>query len=278
MRLCRLRKDGGISPAALVGDHLHDLSGLVRDIDPGFFAAGGPDRLRGHDLAALPRIAAHDGFAPAVALPSKIVCIGLNYHDHAAEAKMAVPDEPVVFLKAPSALSGANDPIPLPPGAGMLDWEVELACVIGRRTQRADRGGALACVAGYAVLNDISERSFQLHRGGQWTKGKSHDGFAPFGPYLVTDVPDPHALRLSLAVNGEVMQDGTTADLIFDLPAVIAHVSSFMSLEPGDIIATGTPAGVGFGRVPQRFLAAGDRVRAEIAGLGVQEQVVRAET
>lgn len=277
MKLCRLRKDGGICPAVLIAGHLHDLSTLVHDFDPAFFLAGGPDRLRGHDLAALPRIAAHDGFAPAVALPSKIVCIGLNYHDHAAEAKMPVPSEPVVFLKAPSALSRANDPIPLPPGAEMLDWEVELACVIGRHTRGVSKARALAAVAGYAVLNDVSERSFQLHRGGQWTKGKSHDGFAPFGPYLVTDVPDPHALHLSLSVNGEMMQDGTTADLIFDLPAVIAHVSSFMTLEPGDIVATGTPAGVGFGMVPQRFLAAGDRVRAEIAGLGVQEQVVRAE-
>lgn len=277
MKLCRLRMNGAIRPALSTSEGFHDLSALVDDINPAFFAAGEPNRLRGHDLAALPRITAHDGFAPAVAQPSKIVCIGLNYHAHAAEAGMEVPSEPVVFLKAPSALSGPNDPIPLPPGAKMLDWEVELACVIGRRTRRESKAGALAAIAGYGVLNDISERSFQLHRGGQWTKGKSHDGFAPFGPFLVTDVPDPHRLRLTLSVNGEVMQDGTSADLIFDLPTVIAYVSAFMTLEPGDIIATGTPAGVGFGMKPQRFLVAGDRIRAGIAGLGVQEQVVVAD-
>lgn len=274
MRLCRLRKDGGIRPAALVGACHHDLSGLVDDLDPAFFGSGGIDRLRQHDLTALPVIDAHDGFAPAVARPSKIVCVGLNYHDHAAEAKMATPAEPLLFLKAPSALSGAHDPVPLPPGARMLDWEVELACVIGRRLRRADPAEALAAVAGYAVLDDITERSYQLERGGQWTKGKSHDGFAPFGPYLVTDLPDPGRLRLTLHVNGEVMQDGTTADMIFDLPAILSAISTFMSLEPGDIVATGTPAGVGFGRVPQRFLEAGDVIRAEISGLGVQQQRV----
>ena len=277
MKLCRLRKDGGIRPAVLIGDNHHDLSGVTGDLDPAFFATDGLARLRARDLAALPIIAAHDGFAPAVAHPSKIVCVGLNYHDHAIEAKMAVPAEPVLFLKAPSSLSGANDPVPLPPGAAMLDWEVELACVIGRRTKRADPAEAFASIAGYAVLNDISERSHQLHRGGQWTKGKSHDGFAPFGPYLVTDIPDPHSLRLSLSVNRKTMQDGNTAEFIFDLPSVLSYVSTFMTLEPGDIVTTGTPAGVGFGMNPQRFLQAGDRIRAEIGLLGVQDQIVVSE-
>ncbi len=274
MKLCRLRRDGAIVPAVRQSETYHDASSVAGDFDPDFFTAGGPAALQSVDIGALPVIDAHDGYAPCIARPSKIVCVGLNYHDHAKESGMDIPKEPVIFFKSPSSLSGANDPILLPPGAEMLDWEVELAFVIGARAKRVSREGALGHVAGFMVLNDVSERHYQMMRGGQWAKGKSYDSFTPIGPYLVTDVADPHALNLMLSVNGQQMQNGSTADFIFDLPTVIEHISTFMTLEPGDIITTGTPAGVGFGMDPKRFLQPGDKVRTEITGLGVQEQVV----
>ena len=279
MKLCRLRVGDRIVPSVAVDDIHYDLSSIVSDIDAAFFEAGRADKLAGQDLNALPVIAEHDGFAPCVSKPSKILCIGLNYHDHAKEAGMDVPKEPVVFFKAPSSLSGANDPIPFPPGATMLDWEVELAFVIGTRTKRATMENAMDAIAGYMVLNDVSERGWQLMRGGQWAKGKSHDGFTPIGPYLVTadSVENANAFDLSLKVNGETMQAGSTADFIFDLASVIVHLSEFMTLEPGDIITTGTPAGVGFGMDPKTFLKPGDVVETTIAGLGTQTQTVSVE-
>ncbi|WP_421849701.1 fumarylacetoacetate hydrolase family protein [Oricola sp.] len=279
MKLCRLRKGEAIVPSVVVDDIHHDLSSVVADIDADFFQSGGLALLANLDIATLPVIAEHDGFAPCVTKPSKILCIGLNYHDHAKEAGMDIPKEPVVFFKAPSSLSGANDPIPFPPGATMLDWEIELAIVVGRRTKRAMMDTAMDAIAGYMVLNDVSERNWQLMRGGQWAKGKSHDGFTPIGPYLVPagSVESPDAFDLSLKVNGEVMQSGSTADFIFDLASVIVHLSEFMTLEPGDIITTGTPAGVGFGMDPKTFLKPGDVVETSIAGLGTQTQTVAAE-
>ncbi len=274
MKLCRLRRDGAIVPAVKLGETCYDVSSVAGDLDPAFFAGGGLAALQSADIGALPVVEEHDGYAPCVARPSKIVCVGLNYHDHATEAGMEIPEEPVIFFKSPSSLSGANDPILLPPGSQMLDWEIELAFVIGTRAKRVARDSALDHLAGFMVLNDISERHYQLMRGGQWAKGKSYDSFTPIGPYLVTDVADPHALALSLSVNDRQMQNGSTADFIFDLPTVIEHISEFMTLEPGDIVTTGTPAGVGFGMDPKRFLKPGDRVRTEIAGLGVQEQTV----
>ncbi len=280
MQFCRLRKGDTVLPCALVEGNHHDLSSLVGDIDADFFEAGGTALLAGKDVSALPVIDTHDGFAPCVSKPSKVLCIGLNYHDHAKEAGMEIPKEPVVFFKSPSSLSGANDPIPFPPGASMLDWEVELAFVIGRRTRRATMETAKDAIAGYMVLNDVSERSWQLMRGGQWAKGKSHDGFAPIGPYLVSadSVENPDAFELSLSVNGTTMQSGSTADFIFDLATVVVHLSEFMTLEPGDIITTGTPAGVGFGMDPKTFLKPGDIVETSIKGLGTQKQTVVAET
>ena len=279
MKLCRLRMADTIVPSVAVDDTLYDLSTIVSDIDADFFQSGGTSKLADLDFSTLPIIAAHDGFAPCVTKPSKILCIGLNYHDHAKEAGMDIPEEPVVFFKAPSSLAGANDPIPFPPGATMLDWEVELAFVIGTRTKRATMDDAMATIAGYMVLNDVSERSWQLMRGGQWAKGKSHDGFTPIGPYLVLadSVENPLAFELSLKVNGDTMQSGSTADFIFDLASVIVHLSEFMTLEPGDVITTGTPAGVGFGMDPKRFLKPGDVVETSIAGLGTQTQAVSAE-
>lgn len=279
MKLCRLRVGDTVVPCAAVNDTHHDLSSVVADIDADFFQSGGPAKLAELDIATLPVIDQHDGFAPCVTKPSKILCIGLNYHDHAKEAGMEIPKEPVVFFKAPSSLSGAQDPIPFPPGAEMLDWEVELAFVIGTRTKRATRDTAMDAVAGYMVLNDVSERSWQLMRGGQWAKGKSHDGFTPIGPYLALadSVENPNAFDLKLTVNGETMQSGSTKDFIFDLASVIVHLSEFMTLEPGDIITTGTPAGVGFGMDPKKFLKPGDVVETSIAGLGTQTQTVTAE-
>lgn len=274
MKLCRLRCNGSVVPAVKLDEAYYDVSSIAGDFDPEFFACAGLTRLHAADITGLPTIEAHNGFAPTIARPSKIICVGLNYHDHAAEAGMEAPAEPVIFFKAPSSLSGANDPILRPPGAEMLDWEVELALVIGKRAKLVSQQHALDYVAGYMVLNDISERRYQLMRGGQWAKGKSYDSFTPIGPYLVTDVPDPHALSLALTVNGRQMQNGSTADFIFDLPTVVEHISTFMTLEPGDIITTGTPAGVGFGMDPKRFLKPGDTVRAEIVGLGAQEQRV----
>ncbi len=276
MKLCRLRKGAKVLPGALVDDVHYDLSSVVPDFDADFFAGDGLDRLTGFDLSALPEVADHEGFAPAISGPSKIVCVGLNYFDHAKEAGMEIPEEPVIFLKAPSSLSGATDPIPYPPTARMLDWEVELALVIGRRTKYATADTAIGSVAGYMILNDVSDRHWQLKRSGQWTKGKSHDGFTPIGPYLALahTVADPHGLSMELKVNATTMQKGSTSDFIFDIPTVIAHVSEFMTLEPGDIITTGTPAGVGFGMDPQVFLKPGDLVEVTIAGLGTQRQTV----
>lgn len=276
MKLCRLRKGAKILPCVLIDDVHYDLSSVVSDFDAAFFAGDGLGRLAGLDVSALPVVVDDEGFAPVISGPSKIVCVGLNYFDHAKEAGMEIPKEPVIFFKAPSSLSGANDPIPYPPTARMLDWEVELALVIGRRTKYATVDTAIESVAGYMILNDVSDRHWQLMRSGQWVKGKSHDGFTPIGPYLAlaNAVADPHALSMELTVNGTVMQKGSTSDFIFDVPAVIAHVSEFMTLEPGDIITTGTPAGVGFGMDPQIFLKPGDLVEVRIDDLGTQRQTV----
>ena len=277
MQLCHLRIENHTIPAIRDGAAHRDARALTAAFDAEFFARDGVAQLRAADISSWPLIEAFDSFAPCVQRPSKIVCVGLNYHDHAKEAGMDIPTEPVIFFKSPSSLSGANDPILMPPGCKMLDWEVELAFVIGVRAKRVAKTDALAHVAGYMILNDVSDRHAQLMRGGQWAKGKSYDSFTPIGPYLDLDVADPHALQLTLSVNGEEMQSGATADFIFDLATVIAHISEFMTLEPGDIITTGTPAGVGFGMDPKQFLKVGDMVKTEIAGLGMQSQIVIAD-
>ncbi len=280
MKLCRLRKGDAIIPCAVVNDIHYNLSSEFGDIDADFFQSGSVRKSADLDVTSLPVVEDHNGFAPCITKPSKILCIGLNYHEHAKEAGMDIPEEPVLFFKAPSSLSGANDPIPFPEGATMLDWEVELAFVIGKTTKRATMENAMEAVAGYMVLNDVSERSWQLMRGGQWAKGKSHDGFTPIGPYLVLaeSVDNPNAFDLELKVNGKTMQSGSSADFIFDLASVIVHISEFMTLEPGDIVTTGTPAGVGFGMDPKTFLKPGDVVETSIKGLGTQTQTVKAES
>ncbi|WBB67933.1 fumarylacetoacetate hydrolase family protein [Micromonospora sp. WMMD812] len=270
---------GRESPALLdEGGRLRDLSGVIDDVDAAFLAADGLARLTTVTVDELPILDRAGLRVGAPLQPGKIVCIGLNYRDHAAETGAALPTEPVVFLKAPDTVVGPDDTVLIPRGSTKTDWEVELAVVIGRRARYLSSAGeALACVAGYAVANDVSEREFQLERGGQWDKGKSCETFNPFGPWLVTadEVPDPQDLRLRLWVNGELRQDGTTKDMVFGVAEVVRYLSQFMVLHPGDVINTGTPAGVALGQPdPKPYLTAGDVLEVEIDGLGRQRQVV----
>lgn len=257
-----------------------DVSIFGEDFDEKFFGTRGLKRLArwaATFASSQPRIDPEAvRLGSPIARPSKIVGIGLNYRDHAKEAKMELPQEPVIFLKAASAVSGPFDDLVIPRGANKVDWEVELGVVIGQRARSISESRALDCVAGFVVANDVSERSFQLERGGQWSKGKSADGFAPLGPYLATidEITNAHNLKMSLSVNGKIMQSSSTANMIFGVPQLVAYVSHFMSLLPGDVIITGTPAGVGFARKPPRYLKPGDAIETSIEGLGVQRQKV----
>jgi ureidoglycolate lyase/2,4-diketo-3-deoxy-L-fuconate hydrolase len=253
-----------------------DLSGVVADITPALLASG-LGALQGVNTATLPEVPSGARLAPPVAAVGKFVCIGLNYKDHAAEAKMKIPAEPIIFMKATSAIIGPNDDVVIPPDSQKSDWEVELGIVIGREARYVPLAQALEHVAGVCVCNDLSERHFQTERGGQWDKGKGCDTFGPFGPYLVTldEAGDLNNLSLWLEVNGQRMQAGNTRDMIFDPAFLVHYVSQFMSLQPGDIISTGTPAGVGMGRSPPVFLREGDQIRLGIDGLGEQRQRVR---
>jgi ureidoglycolate lyase len=263
-----LGKDGAV----------RDLSGWISDICGVTLGAHSLKRLRGIDVSKLPTVAPGTRLGPPVAGSGKFVCIGLNYSDHAAEAGVPVPDEPVIFSKATSAISGPNDDVILPKGCLKADWEVELGVVIGTTTQYVSVENALDRVAGYLVVNDLSERHFQMERSGQWIKGKSADTFAPIGPWLVTrdEIPNPQALRMTLDVNGRRFQNGSTATMIFPVAMLVSYVSQFMSLQPGDIISTGTPPGVGLGQKPPVWLKPGDEMVLSIAGLGTQRQHVRA--
>ncbi len=272
MKYLRYGPPGAEKPGMLdEGGVLRDLSGVIDDV-------AGPvlGQLGGHDPEALPRVEGTPRIGPCVGRVGKFIGIGLNYHDHAAEVGATAPAEPIVFLKATSSIAGPGDPLPLPRGSEKTDWEVELGVVIGRTAKHVTEAEALDHVAGYCVVNDVSERALQIERGGQWTKGKSCDGFGPLGPWLVTpdEAGDPQALRLTLSVNGEPRQDGSTATMIFSVAHVIAYLSELMTLHPGDIIATGTPPGVGMGMKPPQFLRAGDVVELSVEGLGTQRQEV----
>jgi 2-keto-4-pentenoate hydratase/2-oxohepta-3-ene-1,7-dioic acid hydratase in catechol pathway len=262
------------------GRHL-DVAAFGEDYDEAFFAREGLARLRewlSEHAASCPLVRPDARFGPPIARPSKIVCIGLNYRAHALETGAALPAEPVVFMKATTALCGPNDDVILPRGSVKTDWEVELAVVIGRRAKYVREGDAMSYVAGFALHNDYSEREYQLERGGQWDKGKGADTFAPLGPYLVSaDLVDPSELELWLTVNGEQKQRARTSDLIFPVPQLVSYVSQFMTLLPGDVISTGTPAGVGLSHQPPRYLAAGDVVSCGIEGLGQATQRVVAD-
>src|SRR5580658_10780722 len=275
MKLLRWGPRGQEKPGMLDRDGvLRDLSGAVADINPETLAPAALDKLRKLDPAKLPAVPGKPRLGPCVAHVPKLVCVGLNYVDHAKEAGMQVPGEPVLFMKATTAISGPNDEVMLPKGAQKGDWEVELGIVIGAKTQYVGVQEALRHVAGYCVVNDVSERSFQLERGGNWTKGKSADTFCPLGPWLVTadEVPDPGKLALWTEVNGERRQSSNTGDLIFGVDEIVSYVSQFMTLLPGDAIPSGTPSGVGLGFKPPKFLKSGDRVRLSVEGLGEQNQ------
>jgi len=278
MRLIRHGPPDQESPGLILPDGRRiDASAFGEDYDERFFETDGLARLRiwaDHHAATAPELPPGLRLGPPVARPSKIVCIGTNYRDHAAESGMPAPKEPIVFFKATSALCGPYDNLILPRGSEKTDWEVELAVIIGRRASYVSEAEALDYVAGYAIMNDYSERAFQIERGGQWVKGKSADTFAPLGPWLATkdEVPDVHALRMRLTVNGETKQDGTTADMIFGVPFLVSYLSQFMTLLPGDVISTGTPAGVGLGHTPPQYLKPGDIVELTIDHLGTARQ------
>lgn len=281
MKLLRWGPAGQEKPAILDHDGIaRDLSGLVPDISGPVLSDAGIAMLRGLDPAGLPQVPLDARLGPCVGGTGKVICIGLNYSDHAAETGAQVPPEPITFMKATSALCGPNDPIIVPAGSEKTDWEVELAIIIGTTARYVPESDALSHIAGYAVANDVSERAWQMERAGQWTKGKSSDNFGPVGPWLVTrdEVSDPQALRLWLSVNGSMMQEGSTSTMVYGATYLVSYLSRFFTLQPGDIIMTGTPPGVGLGMKPPRFLKPGDSVETGIDGLGQQRQTVIADT
>jgi 2,4-didehydro-3-deoxy-L-rhamnonate hydrolase len=280
MRLIRFGEPETENPGLLTEDDTRlDVSSFVKDYDEAFFANEGLSQLKHwlrKNVASAPRVPPSVRLGSAIARPSKVVCIGLNFRDHAKESKMEIPSEPVIFFKATTSLVGPNDDLRMPKGALKVDWEVELAVVIGKKCSYLEPEEALEYVAGYVLHNDYSERAFQLERGGQWVKGKSADTFAPLGPFLATrdEIPDTSRLGMWLKVNGVFRQRSSTSEMIFDVPTLVSYVTQFMTLLPGDIISTGTPAGVGLGMRPPQYLKAGDVVELGIDHLGESRQRV----
>ncbi len=277
MKLLRYGPKGQEKPGCLDGDgNIRDLSMTISDFAGDSVSLAEMDRLKTLNPEALPLVEGSPRIGSCLANVPNFYCIGLNYAKHAAESGMDIPKEPILFSKATSALSGPFDPVLIPRNSTKTDWEVELGVVIGKTASYVSEKDALSYVAGYCTINDVSERAFQIERGGQWIKGKSAPTFGPVGPYLVTadEVSDPQNLSLSLRVNGDVMQNSSTGDMVFSVAEIISHMSQFMELRPGDIIATGTPEGVGMGFKPQRFLKKGDVMELEVEGLGTQKQVV----
>src|SRR6266446_5865698 len=279
MKLLRYSSQGQEKPGLLAADgEIRDLSGIIPDLAGEALLPGSIERVRNTDISLLPRVAGRPRIGPCVGGVGKFVCIGLNYSDHAAESGMAVPVEPVVFMKATSSICGPDDTVVIPRGSKKTDWEVELGVVIGKPAKYVEESDALSHVAGYCVINDLSERAFQLEGTGQWVKGKSADTFGPIGPWLVTadEVPNPQNLHLWLDVDGKRFQNGSTKTMVFGVAALVSYISRFMTLYPGDLISTGTPPGVGMGQKPPVFLKPGDEMRLGIAGLGEQRQKVHA--
>ena len=279
MKLVRFGKSGAEKPG-LVDDEgrLRDLSDVIVDITPDNLSPSALEKIAAYSLSKLPLVVGEPRLGVPIARVEKFIAIGLNYADHAAEANLPLPSEPIVFQKAITSLSGPNDPVIMPRGSKKSDWEVELGIVIGTRASYVERADALAHVAGYCVVNDVSEREYQMERGGTWDKGKGCDSFGPVGPWLVTtdEISDPQALDLWLDVSGQRMQQGNTRTMIFDCAEIVSYVSRFMTLMPGDIIATGTPPGVGMGKKPDAiYLKPGDVMTLGIEGLGTQRQEVR---
>jgi len=277
MKLLRYGLKGEEKPGLLDAEGvIRDLSGLVPDLAGLALGPASIDRIRATDVRTLPRVDGQPRLGPCVGGVGKFICIGLNYSDHAAESNMPIPPEPIVFMKATSSICGPNDNIVLPRGSEKTDWEVELGVVIGCEAKYVEEADAMSCVAGFCVVHDVSERAYQLERGGQWVKGKSADTFGPIGPWLVTpdEVPDWSRLDLWLDVNGTRRQTGSTSTMIFGVPHLISYLSQFMSLQPGDVITTGTPPGVGLGHKPPVYLREGDEVHLGVASLGEQRQRV----
>jgi 2,4-diketo-3-deoxy-L-fuconate hydrolase len=281
MKLLRYGDIGQEKPGVLDSEgNLRDLSNIISDIDGDFLSRGGIDEINKLDLNALPKVSGSPRLGMPVSGTPKLICIGLNYSDHAKESNMAIPTEPVVFMKAISSLNGPNDDVILPNNSIKGDWEVELAVVIGKKTKKVDESDAMSHVAGYTICNDVSEREWQLEHGSQWSKGKSFDTFAPVGPWLVTkdEIENPQNLAMWLDLNGKRMQTGNTSTMIFGIEKLISYLSYFVTLQPGDIISTGTPPGVGMGIKPEPvFLSVGDEMRLGIDGLGEQKQTVVAD-
>ena len=280
MKLVRFGERGTERPGLLDADGtIRDLSGVIGDIEGDVLAPEGLMKLAALSPKSLPAVPAGVRLGPPVAGTGKFICIGLNYADHAAESGMDLPTEPIIFMKATSAICGPDDPIIIPRGSEKTDWEVELAVIIGKRAKYVTEAEAMDYVAGYAVTNDVSERGFQLERSGQWTKGKSADNFGQIGPWLLTrdEVDDPQNLSMWLKVNGEMRQNGSTRTMVFGVARLVSYLSQFMSLLPGDVISTGTPPGVGMGLKPPRYLKPGDVVELGIESLGTQRQEVVAD-
>lgn len=283
MKLIRWGAEGSEKTGVIIGENWYDTSAMGLDYNEAFFANDGLEQLAQFlkdNEGKLEQISKDERLGSPIARPSKIVCIGLNYVDHARETNANIPAEPIIFMKSTTAMVGPNDDIIIPKNSVKTDWEVELAVVIGKKASYVEESEALDYVAGYALHNDVSEREFQIERGGTWDKGKGCDTFAPIGPFLATpdEVGDVDNLRLWLKVNGETMQDGNTKDFIFNVPNVVSYVSQFMTLLPGDVISTGTPAGVGLGFKPPIYLKPGDVVELGIDNLGVSKQHVKAYT
>ncbi|WP_026874034.1 ureidoglycolate lyase [Inquilinus limosus] len=275
MKLLRYGPAGQEKPGLLDAEgRIRDLSGVVPDIAGEALTPEGIARLKAVDPSSLPVVAGNPRLGPCVGRVGKFICIGLNYSDHAAESGLAVPPEPVIFMKPTSAIVGPNDDVEIPRGSEKTDWEVELGVVIGKAAKYISEAEAFDHIAGYCVVNDVSERAFQIERSGQWVKGKGHDTFGPIGPWLVTrdEVPDPQDLHMWLEVDGHRYQDGSTRTMVFQVPFLVSYLSQFMSLQPGDIITTGTPPGVGMGQKPPKYLKAGQTIRLGIEKLGEQAQ------
>jgi 2,4-diketo-3-deoxy-L-fuconate hydrolase len=281
MKLVRFGDPGREKPGVVLADKTYDTSAFGADYNEQFFAGDGLQKLAtfvNANAGSLPLVAADTRLGAPFMRPSKIVCIGLNYAKHAAETNAPIPKEPIIFMKSTTSLVGPNDAIIIPKDSVKTDWEVELAVVIGKKASYVKEEVAMQHVAGYCLHNDVSEREFQLERGGTWDKGKGCDTFAPMGPWLVTadEIKDPHQLRLWLSLNGKIVQDGNTNDFVFDIPQLISYISRFMTLLPGDVISTGTPSGVGLGFNPPVYLKPGDVVELGIDGLGSSKQHVKA--
>lgn len=275
MKLVRYGEKGAETPGLLDTEgRIRSLAGIVDDVAGLVLGDEGLARLRALDHTTLPRVDSDVRLGPCVGRVGKFICIGLNYADHAAESGMQVPPEPVLFMKATTAICGPNDDVEIPRDSSKSDWEVELGVIIGKRAKYVAEAEALDHVAGYCVVNDLSEREFQIERSGQWVKGKSHDTFGPLGPWLVTrdEVPDPQNLRLWLELDGQRVQDGSTKTMVYGVKHLVSYISRFMSLEPGDVISTGTPPGVGLGMKPPRYLKVGQTMRLGVEGLGEQTQ------